>query len=241
MDNITYLMATEQQRVMRDLEVAANNSANVNTKGYKADKNIFSSYMKRDVNEKIAFGRTDYTNTNFEEGSYQFTGRAFDVAINGEGFFIVRTPNGERYTRDGRLKLNEQGVLVNSSNLPILTNDGQEIVFEEGDEDPVIGSNGNIFVGENLRGQIGVVEFANKLEVRKTGSGLFMTNQAPIIPENFQVAQGILEESNVNPIRETTKMIELNRQMSQASNMLQEKFNMQRNAFKTYSKISGAN
>lgn len=241
MDNITYLMAIEQQRIMRDLEVAANNSANVNTKGYKADKNVFSSYMKHDANEKIAFGKISHTNTNFEEGSYQFTGRAFDVGINGEGFFIVRTPNGNRYTRDGRLKINELGSLVNSSNHPILSTDGQEIVFEDGDADPVIGSNGNVFVGENLRGQIGVVTFANLNEVRKTGSGLFSSNQAPITPDKFQVAQGILEESNVNPIRETTKMIELNRQMSQASNMLQEKFTMQRNAFKTYSKISGAN
>lgn len=241
MDNITYLMATEQQRIMRDLEVAANNSANVNTKGFKADKNIFSSFMKRDVNEKIAFSKTDYTNTNFEEGSYQYTGRAYDVAINGEGFFIVRTPNGNRYSRDGRLKTNELGVLVNSANQPILSADGQEIIFEDGDDEPVIGSNGNVFIGEDIRGQIGVVTFANKNEVRKTGSGLFITNQAPIEPERYQVAQGVLEESNVNPIRETTKMIELNRQMSQASTMLQEKFTMQRNAFKTYSKISGAN
>lgn len=241
MDNITYLMATEQQRVMRDLEVAANNSANVNTKGFKADKNVFSSFMKRDVNEKVAYSKTDYTNTNFEEGSFQFTGRPYDIAINGEGFFIVRTPNGNRYTRDGRLKVNELGTLVNSSNHPILSADGQEIVFEDGDEDPVIGSNGNVFVGENLRGQIGVVNFVNKIEVRKTGSGLFNSDQAPVDAEKYQVAQGLLEESNVNPIRETTKMIELNRQMSQASNLLQEKFTMQRNAFKTYSKISGAN
>lgn len=239
MDNVAYILASKQMSAVKNLDVVANNVANVNTNGFKSDSMIFKEYMHQDVIDKTSMTGPQVTTTNFGEGALKVTQNAFDLAISGNGMFIIRTPAGDRYTKSGHFRLNQEGVLVNGDGYPVLSFDKQEIVFEDGDADPIIGSNGTIFVGTAIRGQVGVAEFNDLNSVRKLGNGLFTSDIEPNEAEGAKVIQGSLEESNVNSIRQITILTQIEKDVVQTTRFINDIYSMQRDAFKIYAKVGG--
>ncbi len=239
MDNTAYIMASKQMSAIRHLEVLSNNVANVNTTGFKADNVLFKQFLHKDIHDKTAMTAPLGSMLDLSEGAVKATNRALDVAISGPGFFIVRTPLGDRYTRAGHFKINKEGVLITPQGHRVLSFDGQEITFEDGDVEPIIGENGTVFVGAAERGRIGVAEFDDYRKLRKLGNGLFTTSEDAKLSEDSIVAQGMLEESNVTSITEITLLAQIHKEVAETTHFINETYNMQRNAFKIYSRVGG--
>ncbi|HAA63776.1 MAG TPA: flagellar basal-body rod protein FlgF [Thermoanaerobacter sp.] len=207
------------------MDVLANNLANVNTVGYKRDVVVTSSFPNFEVtrhggdnippNGKI--GRMDYGvlvdtfHTNFEEGAFSQTNGKLDLAIDGNGFFVVNTPNGQRYTRDGSFTLSKDGYLVT-----------QEGYIVEGENGPIQLSQGDISVDEmgniinngQLVDRLRIVDFDNYDGLRKEGNNLFFIDNSAnvqVIPATGKIKQGFLEQSNVNSVKEMVNMISVMR------------------------------
>ena len=135
MENSVFIALSRQGTLKREMDVIANNLANMNTTGFKAEKMMFVEHLVKSrggdrlLPVKLSFARDVAQITDLTEGQIKTTGNPLDVAIKNEGYFVVETPNGERYTRNGRFEIDNQGQLVNQEGFPILTQAGVPVVF----------------------------------------------------------------------------------------------------------------
>src|SRR6516225_4891930 len=238
MENALLVGLSRQTTLERQLAVIANNIANVNTTGYKADQSLFEEFLTSGAHEdnfvgsdrKVSYVQDRGTYRDFAQGGLQQTSNPLDVAIDGQGFLAVQTADGERYTRDGNLQLDGQGQLVTVGGDVVLGNSGP-IVFQPTDHDINISPDGTITVVEGtsrtdtIRGKLRLVNFADAQALLKQGSNLYNatgannTTQADL---KSTVRQGYVEKSNVNSVAEMSRMIEVSRAYTQISNMVQQ-------------------
>ena len=202
------------------LGVISNNLANVNTVGFKRDQAVYEPFPEEELTaaqeqeaiiapdlEKSAANTPSRTAVNFEQGAVTLTGNKLDVAISGDGFFSIETPDGTRYTRKGTFTLNEQNELCTLSGLPVL-GEGGKIALESSDIH--IDEKGNIVENENIIDTLKIVDF-EKNALMKHGEDLFKLKDEDteeIEPENLFVQQGYVEQSNVNAVKMMTEMID---------------------------------
>jgi flagellar basal-body rod protein FlgG len=220
----------------------ANNLANVNTTGYKRDllafKDTFMMYAHDQIMEPQAHLRSEklfpepmhmartriaYAKTDFEQGSLKITGAPFDLAIAGNGFFKVQTPQGEFYTRNGHFRLTAEGAIITEQGFPVLS-DGGEITVPEGVSHFTIAESGEIYADGVLVGQITLVDVDNPLHLEKLGGNMYRPRPGQEVAEveaEGYVAQGFLEVSNVNPVYEMVNMIEAQRQFEAYAKVMQ--------------------
>jgi flagellar basal-body rod protein FlgG len=147
----------------------------------------------------------------FSQGAIQTTGNPLDVAINGDGFFSIQTPDGVQYTRQGSFTLNTEGVLVTQDGYPVM-GEGGEIALEEGTVE--IDMQGTLYVDGDEVGRLQITDFPNAGSLKKTGNGRFIPTDPALQgrqPEDTIVRQGHLESANVNPVSAMTEMIETSR------------------------------
>jgi flagellar basal-body rod protein FlgF len=229
----------------RQMDVVANNVANVNTNGFKADRSLFEEFLTSRAHEdnftgrdrRISFVQDRGTFKDFAQGGFEFTKNPLDVAIDGRGFLVVQTPAGERYTRDGGLKVNTQGQLVNSSGYPVLGGSGP-IVMQPTDREITIAADGNVTVLEgtnrvdSVRGKLRVVRFADPQKLVKDGANLYSAGDGigPQPDPVSKVSQGYIEKSNVNSVVEMSRMIEVTRAYTSISAMLQQQGDLRKTA-----------
>ncbi len=244
MENALLIGLSRQMVLERQMDVVANNVANVNTNGYKADKSLFQEYLKSGAHEDNFVGqdrRVSYvldsgTFKDFSQGPSEQTKNPLDIAIDGSGFLAVQTPAGERYTRDGGLQINNQGQLVTAAGNPVLGNSGP-IVFQPTDHDVSIAADGNITVLEGInrvsaiRGKLRLVSFAQAQSLLKEGTNLYSAGTAAAQPDTAsRVRQGFVEKSNVNSVTEMSRMIEVTRTYTQIANLLQQQSDLHKSA-----------
>jgi flagellar basal-body rod protein FlgF len=245
MGNHLLVGLSRQVTLERQMDVVANNVANVNTNGFKADRSLFEEFLTSRAHEdnftgrdrRISFVQDRGTFKDFAQGASELTKNPLDVAIDGAGFLVVQTPAGERYTRDGGLKLNNQGQLVNSSGYPVLGGSGP-IVFQPTDKEITIAADGNVTVLEGInrvdsvRGKLRLVSFADAQKLVKEGSNLYSAGpDAAARPDIIsQVRQGFVEKSNVNSVVEMSRMIEVTRAYTSISAMLQQQGDLRKTA-----------
>jgi len=245
MENTLLVGLSRQMTLERQMDVVANNVANVNTSGYKADKSLFQEYLKSGAHEDnfvgadrvVSYVQDRGTFKDFTQGATEQTKNPLDVAVDGGGFLVVQTPAGERYTRDGGLQINNQGQLVTAAGNPVLGNSGP-IVFQPTDHDVSIAADGNITVLEGInridsvRGKLRLVSFAQAQALLKDGSNLYSAGGgAAAQPDTAsKVKQGFIEKSNVNSVLEMSRMIEVTRTYTQISNLLQQQSDLHKSA-----------
>ncbi len=220
MSGAIYLAASGAMIQQMRLEVLANNMANVDSVGFKEDQLVFSLMEAKQqppennletpgISQEISPYTPPFEQvTDFSSGPLMHTGNTLDFAINGDGFFSVRTGNGIEYTRKGNFILREDGVLTTMDGFPVLSDSG-EIVLD-GNEITVDGD-GNIYVDGDGAGTFAIVDFPKKGALRKTGNNRFMNTDPDTIgtkPGKSTINQGYVEKSNVNAIRAMTDMIE---------------------------------
>ncbi|MET0721162.1 MAG: flagellar basal-body rod protein FlgF [Tardiphaga sp.] len=245
MENVGLIGLSRQMTLERQLDVVANNIANINTNGFKADKSLFEEYLRTGAHEdnfvgrdrRVSFVQDRATLRDLAPGPSEPTKNPLDVAIDGNAFLVVQTPGGERYTRDGSMQINSLGQLVTKSGNPVLGTSGP-IVFQPGDKDINIAADGNITVLEgvnridSVRGKLRLVGFAQAQRLLKEGSNLYAAGEGNIAQPavNAKVNQGFVEKSNVNSVMEMTRMIDVTRAYTQISAMLQQQADMRRSA-----------
>ena len=245
MENTLLIGLSRQVVLERQMDVVANNVANVNTNGFKADRSLFAEHLMPGAREDNFVGRDralsfvhDRTSFHdFSQGASEQTKNPLDVAIDGSGFLVVQTPAGERYTRDGGLQINNQGQLVTASGNPVLGTSGP-IVFQPTDHDIAIASDGNVTVVEgtnridSVRGKLRLVSFAQAQQLLKEGSNLYSAGEGGAAQPDTtsKVRQGFIEKSNVNSVAEMSRMIEVTRTYTQISALLQEQSDLHKSA-----------
>jgi len=236
-DNTILVALSRQVALRRQMDVIANNLANVETGGFKASDILFEEHMMPvaeatsalPADHDVSFVIDTATLTDYSPGPNQQTGNPLDVAIDGEGWFAIETAAGERYTRNGGFLLDPEGNLVTVNGDKVL-GDGGPITFDESDGAISIAPDGTISTEAGDKGRLRVVAFADENALESVGSNLYAADEQPQDAENARVRQGMLEGSNVRPIVEITRMIEVTRAYTSMSSMLQNIDDMRRDA-----------
>lgn len=217
METTSSIALSRQSGLRRQIDIIANNIANMNTNGFKSERVMFVEHLVRSrgggtlLGTKLAYVRDIATMTDHSEGPVERTGNPLDLSIAGEGFFVIQTDKGERYTRSGRFKLDEDGQLVTQSGNPLLSTGNDPFFLSPEDTDIVISRDGTISTNNGELGKIRLVTFENLQKLSHSPGGLFSSEDAPVDVEQPQIAQGALEGSNIKPIFEMAKMIEISR------------------------------
>jgi flagellar basal-body rod protein FlgF len=244
MENALLVGLSRQMTLERQLDVVANNIANVNTTGFKADRSLFEEYLNSGAHEdnfvgrdrRVSYVQDRATFHDFDQGSFEQTKNPLDIAINGNAMLVVQTPGGERYTRDGNLQMNNTGQLVTASGNPVLGTSGP-IVFQPTDHDINVSPDGTVTVLEGLsrtdsiRGKLRLVSFADAQTLLKQGGNLFAAGSSAAQPDlKSTVQQGFVEKSNVNSVAEMSRMMEVMRTYTHISTLMQQQNDLQKSA-----------
>ena len=218
MDNALRIGLSRQMALKTRMNVIANNLANINTAGFKRDTVHMEEFRMpvaqmtelRGRDKALSYVHDRAVLNNMSAGSMKQSGNELDVAINGKGWFSINTPSGERYTRNGEFKLNNEGTLVTNDGFPVLGSGGP-ISFGPNETQITIARDGTISSSEGVKGQIRVVTFNEEQNLNKEGFNLFKIDEQPTPVEQPNLIQGMVEGSNVKPVLELTTMIETTR------------------------------
>jgi len=235
MQNTLLVGLSRQMALGREMDVVANNIANMDTTGYKADGSLFEEYLNSSAraggvnNSRVSFVLDRGIWHDMSQGPIQRTGNPLDVAVDGNAFLVVQTASGERYTRNGALKINATGQLVTADGDPVL-GDAGPINFQSTDNQVSISRDGTISVREgnsktdSARGKLRLVTFDNLQQLQKDGGGKFNVtgNAQPQPATNAGITQGAVEKSNVRSVVEMSRMIEITRSYTQIASLLQQ-------------------
>lgn len=218
MENTSYIALSRQSALRREMDVIAHNVANMNSTAYKGEKMMFVEHLAKSrddlsfIPRKLAFTRDVAQYRNLSEGPIQTTGNTFDVAIRGDGYFVVQRPDGsEAYTRNGSFTMDPQGQLVTQGGDPVMSGGGAPIFFTPQDTNITIAADGTISTNNGQIGRLRVVNFDDKQNLKMEQGGLLSTDQAPQDVQRPGVVQGALEGSNIQPVIEMARMIDVHR------------------------------
>ena len=244
METTSLIALSKQAAIRRSMSVIANNLANMNTTGYKGEKMMFVEHLVRSPGgtkiggDKLAFVRDVATVRDLSEGDFKKTGNPLDLAIHGDGFFVIGTPGGERYTRNGNFQIGSDGQLVTRKGDPVLSDGGAPFFLSPGDSQIDIDSGGTLSTENGELGKISVVSFANRRDMRLIAEGLYSSRQQANPVEEANISQGMLEGSNVQPIVEMTRMIEVHRSYEGTKSFIQKEDDRLKNMIKEYSRVA---
>ncbi len=213
MDNAAYVVLSRQSGLMADMQAVAHNMANLSTAGYQREGVLFAEYVRAMEGGAPSLSQAAATvrHTFNHAGALESTGGSFDVAIEGEGYFQVQTPDGERLTRNGSFRPNLAGELVTPDGHLVLDEGGGPIFVPPDARSIGIAADGTISADGLPLGQLSVVRPVDPLTLRRE-AGVLMRIDGPVepVPEPA-VVQGFLEGSNVDPMFEMARMISVSR------------------------------
>lgn len=233
MDRLIYTAMSGASQTMNRQAAVAHNLANVSSTGYRAEEHRLRAVQVQTHNAPAAlptraFAVDASTHTDFSSGPLQYTGRNLDLAIEGKGWIALSLPDGtEAYTRNGNLELNVNGVLQTRSGIPVMGDGGP--ISVPPDSKIAVGKDGTVSVipetgAQNTVNAIGRVKLVNPPEdtLVRGGDGLFRLKDEGAAPpdEKVSVANGYIENSNVNPVEQMVSMISLARQFEMQMRML---------------------
>ena len=213
MENATYTALTRQSGLMNEMRVVANNIANLSTTGFRSEGVIFAEHIKAlgPNDPSLSMATASVRETLSAQGTLTQTGGSFDLAIEGEGFFLLETPSGERLTRAGAFTPNENGDLVTPEGYRVLDAGGAPVFVPQGAGTVGIAPDGTISAAGQPVGQIGLVKPVNLLGMVREDGVRFRADDGYEPVFEGRMLQGFVEESNVDPVLEITRMIEVQR------------------------------
>ncbi|MDP3258950.1 MAG: flagellar basal-body rod protein FlgF [Bosea sp. (in: a-proteobacteria)] len=228
MENALLVGLSRQMALARELDVIANNMANVSTNGFKTRSARFNEFIMpkasadsfKPADKPLSFVVDKGTPIDLSQGAVERTGNPLDVALRGDVFLVVQTPGGDRYTRAGSLDINARGQLVTQSGQPVL-GDGGPISFGASDSNPRIAPDGTVSTDQGQSGKLRMVRFADPQALASDGANLFSATAAPLPagPE-ARLEPGAVERSNVKAVLEMTRLMEVQRSYQSVANML---------------------
>lgn len=244
MENTLLVALSRQMSLERQIDVVANNVANVNTNGFKADKSLFEEYLNTGAREdnfaaadrRVSFVQDRATYHDLTQGPAEKTSNPLDVSIDGKAFFSIQTPGGERYTRDGAFQINAQGQLVTNGGNIVLGNNGP-ITFQPTDLDITITADGTVTVREgtvtqfdSIRGKLKLSKFDDPQKLQKEGLNLYSAPAGTTAQADTtsRLNQGFVEKSNVNAVSEMSRMMEITRTYQQIASLMQQQSDLRK-------------
>jgi flagellar basal-body rod protein FlgF len=236
MDNALYVGLSRQMVLRREMDIVANNIANADTTGFKVESLMTKEQPSPPAftlqgPRPIKFVAADGVARDFGQGGLHRTDAPLDLAIEGQGFFKVTTKDGDRYTRDGRFRTDDTGRLTTQAGQIVLDEGGGEIALDLEKGQITVATDGTVSQGAERVGKVGVYKFDTLSVLEKTGDNLLQntSNSQPVAATEAKVRQGMLESSNVQPIVEITRMIEVSRAYEQVTRMMDSQAELTRN------------
>ncbi|SNR49830.1 flagellar hook-basal body complex protein [Puniceibacterium sediminis] len=234
METAGYTTLTRQSGLMREMQVIANNIANTATTGFRQEGVVFAEFIARTDMGSISMATAQIHNTSTLQGTLTKTGGQFDIGIQGDGFFLVQTPNGDRLTRAGAFTPNANGDLVTPDGYPVLDAGGAPIFIPPDAGDLAIAQDGTLSSQGRPLGQVGVVQPTDFNGMIRENGTFFESTDGFEPVEQPMVMQGFLESSNVNAVGQIARMIEVQRAYEMGQNFLQAENERITNAIKTF-------
>lgn len=223
MDNASYIMLTRMSGLRRELQLVAHNIANSATTGYRREGVLFSEFVvgmgRTEPSVSMALGNTRQT-VQLQGAMSQTNGR-FDFAVEGDGFFQLETGQGPRLTRAGIFTPNAAGELVNPDGHRLLDAGGGPIFVPPGARDVTLAHDGTLSADGVPLGQVGLVLPADPVTLSRAAGTLFAVEGDVVPVENPQILQGFLEDSNVDPMIELSRMIDVQRAYERGQRLMQ--------------------
>lgn len=222
MDNTIYAALNRQSGLMREMQAVANNIANLSTTGFRREGVVFAEHVMGldGVEPSLSMATAEGRAINLSQGVLSQTGGQHDLAIEGEGFFMIATPDGNQLTRAGAFTLSPEGELVTAEGYPVLDAGGGPIGIPVEAGRISVARDGTISAGGQPISQIGLFLPQASEDLVHTGGTRFSTKDPAQPMEGGAVFQGFLEGSNVNPVEEITRMIAVQRAYEAGQNFL---------------------
>lgn len=244
MENAQLINLSRQIALRRQMDVVANNMANINTTGFKAQEILFEEWVNpvaRDQDftgrdQRLSFTEDWATMTDMAPGALAQTGSPLDVALEGQGFFVVQTPAGDRWTRSGAFQLNADGMLVDLSGNPVMSEGGQ-ITFDPTETEITIASDGTVMTEAGSKGRLRIVEFDDPRVLTREGDNLYSGGE-PNANVETRAVQGFVERSNVSGVTEMAEMIRVNRAYQTLASIMQRSDDMRTTAIRRLGDLS---
>lgn len=240
MENSLYLGLSRQMVLRTNMNIIANNVANMNTPGFRGQNTLFEEYVSdpKGADDPLSFVYDYGQYQDSKQGPMSATGNPLDVALNGPGFMAVDGPGDKpTYTRAGNFQLRADGTLVTSRDHPVQNTGGSAIVIPQGSLEVKIDGNGRVSTEAGEIGQIKVAEFDNIQQLVPVGDNLYTTDAAPVEAKKTTFKQGYVEGSNVESVLEMTRMIETLRDFQSVQKLMDSENERLRTAIR---KLSGA-
>ncbi|MGF7153921.1 flagellar hook-basal body complex protein [Novosphingobium gossypii] len=246
MDVSSFVLLSHEQALRRQLDVAANNMANVSTAGYKREQAVFHEYVENAQDAPVQDARKtsyvlDYGAVHdIAQGAFQSTGNPLDVMIDGPGYLNVEMPDGSTgYTRAGFVKVLESGELATSGGQRLLDENGRPIAIPVDQLGQVtITGDGTVMAGQDPVGRLAVTGFNDENMLEARGDGVLTgTGGTVMTAAQTRLRTGGVEASNVEPISETTRMVEVLRSYQVSQRLSSDLADMRRSAIGRLSKL----
>ena len=245
MDNALYVGLSRQMTLRRELDIVANNIANMDTTGFKVESLMVETEPMAPAHtfgapRPVKFVIDRSVGRDFGQGVLRQTGAPFDLGIQGDGFFRVRTADGEQFTRDGRFHMDEAGRLVTEDGAALLDEGGGEIAIDPKLGSVMIAKDGTVSQGSERLGKVGLARFDELSVLEKVGDNRYRnTSNAQAQPATGSVIQqGMLEGSNVKPVAEITRMIEITRTYESVAKMMDANAELSRRSIERMGKVN---
>lgn len=235
MDNASYATLTRQSGLLREIQVLAHNVANLSTTGFRREGLVFSEFVRQldRQEEPLSMAAANARQTYLVQGGLTATGGAFDLAIEGDGFFRIDTPEGERLTRAGHFIPNAQGELVTPDGHRLLDLGGAAVFVPAEAAQIAISRDGTISADGQPLAQLGLVVPDDPSSLRRASGVLHFVEGDTLPVENPVILQGFLEESNVNPISEMARLVAVQRAYESGQKFLDREDERIRNVVQT--------
>ncbi len=245
MDTTLSIALSHQVAKRRQMDIIANNIANMSTTAFKRENVMFGQYLKEAEGDlpkslrQISYVQDFGITRNMTDGLFETTDNIFDIALSGDGMFQVRKDDGDiAYTRNGHLALSDDYTLITSSGQEILDKTGNVIKFPPNVTDIAIASDGTISspsVGQIAK--LNVVAFADNSKLKKIGDNMFSSDSPTRPATDYNIIQGAIETSNVQPIIEITRMIQVSKSYIQTSKLMEKLQDSQSKAINELAKV----
>lgn len=246
MENTTYIAMSRQEALMRKLDIIANNMANTNTTGYKADELMFREFLvptrssKSALGDKLSFVQDFGAVRDTHEGPLTKTSNPLDLAIHGDSYFEVETQAGMRFTRAGHFRTDEAGMLVDDQGHAVMDTRDQPVIFAPNEKDITITPDGSVATNTGVIAKLKAVRFDNPQNMRRIGDGLYDSPDEAIPVDRPQIMQGMLEDSNVQPVAEMTSLVSVSREYEANQKIIEAENTRRQQAIAVLAGVQGA-
>lgn len=230
----SYVTVSRQSGLLNEMQIIANNIANSATTGFRQEGLVFSEFIdSAQGRSSLSLSRSQIHNTSMAQGTLTQTNGSFDFAIEGAGFFLVETPAGERLTRAGSFSPSPDGDLVTMDGYRVLDPGGSPVFVPGSVEKVNVASDGTISADGQRLGQIGLFMPSDPIGMVREDGVMFRADAGVEPTETTRILQGFLEGSNVNPISQLARMIEVQRSYEMGQSFLEAEDERIRNAVKS--------